>query len=182
MFDGEAFLEYCGGIENNSLGHLLNAQNNNTVNTHDEPEIIKHSPYYNDLFLKKGNIFNILSLNCKSINAKFDQINIKLQELKNNGYEFSTIYLQETWLSDNSDTSRFMINGYTLISQCKICTTHGGLAIYLCNKYDYNSINIYQNSQVWEGEFIEIIGKQTDKKVILGNIYIDHPGIAMKHV
>ena len=38
-------------------------------------------------------------------------------------------------------------------------------------KYDYNSINIYQNSQVWEGQFIEIIGKQLDKKVILGNIY-----------
>ena len=108
MFDGEAFLEYCGGIENHSLCHLLNAQNNNTV-TDDEPEIIKHSPYYNDsslnnLFLKKGNIFNMLSLNCQSINAKFDQVNIKLQELKNNGYEFA-------------DTSRFMINGYALISQ-----------------------------------------------------------------
>ena len=139
-------------------------------------EIIKHSPYYNDhnlnnLFLKKGNIFNILSLNSQSINAKFDQINIKLQELKNNGYEFSAICLQETWLTDNSDTSHFMINGYSLISQGKICTAHGGLAIYLCNKYDYNSIKIYQNSQVWEGQFIEIIGKQLDKKVILGNIY-----------
>ena len=42
LFDGEAFLEYCGGIDNNSLCHLLNAQNNNTVNTDDEPEIIKH--------------------------------------------------------------------------------------------------------------------------------------------
>ena len=41
MFDGEAFLEYCGGIENKSLCHLLNAQNKNTVNTDDEPEIIK---------------------------------------------------------------------------------------------------------------------------------------------
>ena len=86
------------------------------------------------------------------------------------------------WLSDNSDTSSFMINGYTLISQGKICTAHGGLAIYLCNKYDYNSINIYHNSHVLEGQFIEIIGKQLDKKVILGNIYIDHPGITMKHV
>ena len=73
-----------GGIDNKLLCHLLNAQNNNTVNTGDEPEIIKHSPCYNDsslnnLFLKKGNMFNILSLNCQSINAKFDQINIKLQ-------------------------------------------------------------------------------------------------------
>ena len=151
MFDGEAFLEYCRGIENNSLCHLLNAQNNNTVDTEDEPEIIKHSPYYNDpslnnLFLKKGNIFNILSLNCQSINATFDQINIKLQEVKNNGFEFSAICLQETWLIDNSYTSRFMLDGYTLISQGKICTAHGGLAIYLCDKYHYNSINIYQNS------------------------------------
>ena len=79
-------------------------------------------------------MFNILNLNCQSINAKFDQINIKLQELKNNGYEFSAICLQETWLTDNSDISRFMINRYSLISQGKICTAHGGLVIYLCKK------------------------------------------------
>ena len=37
MFDGEVFLEYCESTENN-LCHLLKAQNNNTVNTDDEPK------------------------------------------------------------------------------------------------------------------------------------------------
>ena len=59
------------------------------------------------LFKDKGNSFCILSLNCQSINAKFDQRNIKVQQLKNNGYEFSAICLQETWLSSDSDTSLF---------------------------------------------------------------------------
>ena len=84
------------------------------------------SSYYDDdslnnMFRDKRNSFCILSLNCQrqSINAKFDQLNIKVQQLKGNGYEFSAICLQETWLSSDSDTSLFKIDGYTLISQGK---------------------------------------------------------------
>ena len=84
------------------------------------------SSYYDDdslnnLFKDKGNSFCILSLNCQSINAKFDQLNIKVQQLKSNGYEFSAICLQETWLSSDSDTSLFKIDGYNLTSQGKMC-------------------------------------------------------------
>ena len=82
----------------------------------------------------KGNSFCILSLNCQSINAKFDQLNIKVQQLKSNGYEFSAIGLQKTWLFSDSDTSLIKIDGYNLISQGKMCSSHGGLTIYISEK------------------------------------------------
>ena len=101
-------------------------------------------------------VFSILSLNCQSLNAKIDQINIKLQQLKSNGHEFSAICLQETWLSEDSDISLLEIDGYTFIPQGKICSAHGGLAIYLSSKYKFKSINMYENSGIWEGQFIEV--------------------------
>ena len=47
----------------------------------------------------------------------------------------SAFCLQETWLDEESDTSLFQIDGYTLICQGKICSSQAGLAIYLSNKY-----------------------------------------------
>ena len=51
--------------------------------------IVQISSYYDDdslnnLFKDKGNSFCILSLNCQSINANFDQLNNKVQQLKSN--------------------------------------------------------------------------------------------------
>ena len=74
------------------------------------------------------NKLNILSLNCASINTKFDELNIKTQQIHNNGTEIHAICLQETWLSENADTS-LLHNYYTfnLIMQGKICSAHAGL-------------------------------------------------------
>ena len=97
MTNNQNVLEHFGGVDANSLCRLLN---NNDDNGHpdDEPNIVQMSSYYDDdslnnLFKDKGNSFCILSLNCQSINAKFDQLNIKVQQLKSNGYEFSAICL-----------------------------------------------------------------------------------------
>ena len=85
-----------------------NVPRNNNVDIIDvEPGIMQHSSYNDDdsltnLFEAKADALSILSLNCQSLNAKIDQINIKLQQLKSNGHEFSAICLQETWLSEAS--------------------------------------------------------------------------------
>ena len=152
--------------------------NNNYDNDHpdDEPNIVQMSSYYdvdslNNLFRDKRNSFCILSLNCQSINAKCDQLNIKVQQLKGNGHEFSAICLQETWLSRDSDTSLFKIDGYNLISQGKMCSSHRGLAIYVSEKFNFSNIDFNINSQIWEGQFIEIANIESNKSLILGNVY-----------
>ena len=175
MTNNQNVLEHFGGVNANSLCQLLN---NNDDNDHqdDEPNIMQISSYYDDdslnnLFKDKVNSFSILSLNCQSINAKFDQLNIKVQQLKSNGYKFSAICLQETWLSSDSDTSLFKIEGYKLTSQGKMCSSHGGLAIYINEKFNFSTIDLNINSQIWEGQFIEIENIESNKSLILGNVY-----------
>ena len=175
MTNNHNVLEHFVGVNANSLCQLLN---NNDDNDHqdDEPNIMQISSYYDDdslnnLFKDKVNSFSILSLNCQSINAKFDQLNIKVQQLKSNGYKFSAICLQETWLSSDSDTSLFKIDGYKLTSQGKMCSSHGGLAIYINENFNFSTIDLNINSQVWEGQFIEIENIESNKSLILGNVY-----------
>ena len=87
-------------------------------------------------------MFTILSLNCASINAKIDQIKIKLQQLDNNGTNLNAVYMEETWSSDGSDTSLLQIDYYNLISQGKMFSSPGGLSIYLTKNVSYKLLNM----------------------------------------
>ena len=89
--------------------------------------------------MEKANNFTILSLNVQSLNAKFDQIQILISQLKSKHVQFNAICLQETWLTENSDLPLFQIPGYTLISQGAICSSHAGLAIYVQEKKNNNN-------------------------------------------
>ena len=169
--NNEDILEHFGGLNANSLVHLLH---NNTDN--DEPDFMQLSSYHDDdslntMFNIKADSFSILSLNCQSLNAKFDQINIKVQQLRSEGHEFKVICLQETWLSDDSETALFQIQEYNLVQHGKQCSAHGGLAIYISTKLNFSTVDININSQVWEGQFIEISNIETNKTLIIGNLY-----------
>ena len=120
---------------NNNVKHLCSLRgymfmDNNTQDS--ECDLIMPSPYFNDetlissLKAKSQNV-SIYSLNCQSLNAKIDQIKLKIKYLRENGVEFNAIRLQKTWLSDDSDTSLLQINGYQLISQGK--TLHTGVLL-----------------------------------------------------
>ena len=87
--------------------------------------------------------FSILSLNTQSINAKFDKIYAIVNSLSSLGHHFSAICLQETWLRNDADISLFSIPGYRLIHQGSKCTKHGGLIIYLNERYSYKLRNLY---------------------------------------
>ena len=105
MTNNQNVPENFGGVYANSLCQLLNNDDNDHPD--DQLDIVQMSSYYDDdslnnLIKVKGDPFCILSLNCKSINAKLDQ------QLKSNGYAFIEICLQETWLSSDSDTSLFL--------------------------------------------------------------------------
>ena len=144
--NNEDILEHFGGLNANSLVHLLL---NNTDN--DEPDFMQLSSYHDDdslntLFNIKADSFSILSLNCQSLNAKFDQINIKVQQLRSEGHEFKVICLQETWLSDDSETALFQIQGYNFVQHGKQCSAHGGLAIYISTKLNFSTVDININA------------------------------------
>ena len=92
---------------------------------------------------KENQTFNIISFNCESINAKFDQLNIYINLFASNGCELHAIRLQETWLSSDADTSLLELEGYTLISKGKHISERGGLIIYLKDSIKFKIIDIY---------------------------------------
>ena len=85
--------------------------------------------------------------------------------------ELDAFCLQETWIGPNNDISLFKLHNYNLVSQNTNISRHGGLAIYLHKKYDFNIINIYNDSEIWEGQFIEIPASENNKPIALINIY-----------
>ena len=117
------------------------------------------------------NEFSILSMNIESLNAKFDDLILYLENFKNNGIQFSAICLQETWFSHSTPLNMFKIPGYNLISQSRTTSIRGGLAIYLHATFQYKSLQIPGNNELWEKQFIEITCLKNDKKIVLGNIY-----------
>ena len=122
----ESILKQYGGININSLDNIL------PRDIDAELQFLKTSHYYDDRsladeFSNKINSFNILGLNCQSINAKVDELKIKLHQLKSINCEFNAIFIQETWLLDNAHTSLIELYNYTLISKVKTGSAHGGL-------------------------------------------------------
>ena len=61
---------------------------------------------------------------------------------------------------------------YNIIHKGKICCGHGGLVIYLNNRYTHKlRSDLYKDSTIWEGLFIDIAGENIINKITLGNIY-----------
>ncbi len=57
------------------------------------------------VLLPKRDNFCILSTNIESINAKFGELEVFVQQLREQNFEFIAICIQETWLSVKDDYS-----------------------------------------------------------------------------
>ena len=73
------FLQFFGGLEGNSLGHVL--QLDEEGYDKNEIQVVKHSPYYDQeslytLLKSKTDQFCLLSTNIESIFAKFDELKL----------------------------------------------------------------------------------------------------------
>ena len=155
----------------NSLTHLLDT---------DEPEVevanIKLSEYTDINTLSESlrsakSSLSILSLNSQSLNAKFDDFQIAIEQLNRNN-QISVICIQETWLSSESPTSLFDLPNYQLISRGKYCSNHGGLITYIHNDFNWEPVSIKDQTTGWENLFIKISqNSQNSKKYFIGNIY-----------
>ena len=142
------------------------------------PSLLQQSQYYNhdsfvQLLQSKENVLKLISLNCQSLNAKIDNIQILIESIRESTTDVDILCLQETWLDDSSDVSHLQIEGYCLISKSKSCSAHGGVAIYLKEMFDYTVLDIHSDSNSWDGLFLEISKRNVthSKKVVVGNIY-----------
>ena len=127
----EPILGNFGGVSQNNFFNLLNS-------TEEESEDVTelNLSYYHlvdDLAQVLGNRldqFTISSLNIQSINAKFNDLVILIESLRNMNFKFAAICLQETWLGQNSHLSLLQLTNYQCISQGRQgCSQHGGLLI-----------------------------------------------------
>ena len=144
---------------------------------HDDHDIaiVKHSSYYTtDDFtntrLATGSL-NILSLNCQSLNAKFNELQIFIEEMCHD--QFGVICLQESWLADNFVYSMFNLRNYSMIKQGKLCSEHGGLIIYVHDRYDISApLTLIDSVSGWEYLCIEISQKAPyPQKYVIVNVY-----------
>ena len=127
--------------------------------------------YIQSIFQNGQSDFVIATLNIQSINAKFDNLYAIVNNLSASGQYFGAICLQETWLTSDADATLFEIPGYKLMHQDSRCTRHGGLIIFLHEKYCYQVRNLYNSSGIWEGLFIDVTGHNLRKRLTIGNIY-----------
>ena len=166
-----------------SLVELINENDIFKLIDDESPTLFVDSPYYdNDEFVSlldddKLGSFLILSLNTQSLNAKFSELKSYMEFYKNNNITVSAFCLQETWLSDESDTSLLQLEDYNLISKGKACSAHGGVAIYLHKSLNYEILQINE-SQNWDGLAISVSVNSSSsnmntssKQVVIANIY-----------
>lgn len=169
----ESMLRNIGGTLLNSLQYYTEIDD--VDENEEEPQVLQASPYYNDemlcnLLVKKRKVFKCLSLNIQSLNAKIDELKIYLEILKQSDCCFDAILVQETWLNQYHDLSRFQIENYTLVTKPYHSSTHGGLAIYIHKNITYEVLNIPDSkSNIWEGQFIRVKLEKTN--LTIGNIY-----------
>ena len=113
-----------------------------------------------------------MSLNCQSINAKFNELQIIVGKINNNA--LSVIYLQESWLKENSDFSLYNLANYKLINQFGTeCSDHGGLMTYIHDRFDVSPpIQILESVSGWEYVCVEVSQSiPYPQKFIVANIY-----------
>ena len=171
----EDVLRNFGGTALNNLNRLIESGINETY----EVSIESYSPYKTseqicEYFDNSKTDFCVMSLNCQSLNAKFDKLLTLFQYFSQQEFKISCICLQETWvLGDNPDFSLFKLPGYgEPISLGATCGRHGGLAIYLSEELNHKIIcRSDKNTKIWEGLFISVTGDSLSKPVVIGNIY-----------
>ncbi len=107
-----------------------------------QPHIMKHPSYHDfetlsSTLSKSKKLFSIFSTNIQSLNAKTDEFKIFVESPRKLNYTFSAVCIQESWLSENDDTSQIELEDCKCIIQGKSCSSKVGQIIYLNKQCDY---------------------------------------------
>ena len=174
-----SFIHNMGLNEKNSLPHLLDRISPEMEN---EASLIEHSKYYNDVEFR--NVLNntnskisILSLNSQSINAKFDQLKIFLDNI-NMECPISVICIQESWTHEGIEMSQFSLPNYTMLFKNRRLSTHGGLIMYIHDDFAYKELDkeiiLSSTSNLFGSQCVEIWRKTRicdTASTLIDNIY-----------
>ena len=137
------YIHNIGLNEENSLSHLLEKISPEIEN---ETDLIEHSKYYNDVDFKnllhnaKSKI-SMLSLNCQSINAKFDKLKLFLDDVSIE-HPISVICIQESWGHEEMEMSYFSLPNYSMVFENRRLSTHGGLILYVLGPERFTDLTI----------------------------------------
>ena len=74
------------------------------------------------------------------------------------------VCLQETWISTGTDISPYIIPSYDLISIPHYASSHGGLVMYLSEKWNYTIKTDDTFSKLWERQILEICDPNKELK------------------
>ena len=160
--------------ESTSLTHLLNGEDNSDC---DDVNVIKHFPYFTEsdfykLHSRKSS-FSVMSLNCQSINASFDEFQLFINHI-NKFNPIRAICLQETRISESHDITLYEILNYNLFPKGKLFCNHGGLFIYVHNIFKEEPTHIDFSCTTWEGYCVKLTQYSHTQSIIQLQIFRGH--------
>ena len=84
---------------------------------------------------------------------------------------FHAICIQESWIHDDSKLPLVALEGYQCFSIKATTSSHGGLITYMDDKYHVQVKKTVDDSNIWEGLFLELNHSSFQNKIIIGNVY-----------
>ena len=168
----EDLLRPFGGENTNNLGNLLshNVDENEWDTTSCSPYV--NLEQFSSYASSHTDNLSVLTLNCQSLNAKFDTILLIIEMLaRESKFNFKLICLQETWHKDSDEATLFTLPNYHKPFDLPAsCSKHGGLICYVHNSLDAELVHTYSGFTWYEGLFVRITGNNISPTLI-GNFY-----------
>jgi len=111
--------------------------------------------------------FQILHINCRSINKNFDNVLLLIDQLK---ITIPIIAVSETWTNDLT-VNDFNIPGYTFVAKSRKHKSGGGVGLYVTNsiKFKLREDLNFDTDNLLESIFIELLDFHL--KIIIGCVY-----------
>ena len=118
--------------------------------------------------------FGILRLNTGSVSAKFSDFKVLLEALSSQNIHFPVICIQESWISDETMLQLLHLNEYNMFHVNATSSKHSGVVTYVDKSFDVTIKAQFNNSDIWDGLFIEIKHENMKNSIIFGT-YIHLP-------
>ena len=119
--------------------------------------------------IQSTSCISTLSINCRSISKKFENIECSLKSLDN---KFDFVGLSETWLKINDNSDIFNLPDYTLLSRPITDKRGGGVGLYVSDKTSFKvRDDLVMNPVTCQYESLFIESVMHDHKIIIGVIY-----------